>query len=80
MTNFSANLNELYVRGNNLRILTNFIIGLNEQQCRIVATVHLGYLRTDISGIGQARFHLTHISYHSPSYHSRKLVCYLTCL
>jgi len=35
--------------------------------------IHLGYLRTAISGIDQASsFHLTHIFYHSPSYHSRQ--------
>jgi len=31
MTNFSANFNELYVRGNNSRILTNFKMGMNER-------------------------------------------------
>jgi len=31
MTNFSANINKLYVWGNNSRILTNFIMGMNER-------------------------------------------------
>jgi len=43
--------------------------------------IHLEYLRTDISGIDKvSSFHLTHISYHSPLYHSRQFLFYLTCV
>jgi len=45
-----------------------------------LACTHLGYLRTDMSGIDQVSlFHLTTFRYHSPSYHSRQFVVYLTC-
>jgi len=42
--------------------------------------IHLGYLRTDISGIDQASSFISHtFRYYSPSYHSIQCLCYLTC-